>query len=92
MPITKSAKKSMLQSLKRQKQNLHYKKKVKEVRKEITRLAENKKFEDAKALLGQYYKAIDKAAKVNILKKNTASRKKSRLSAWLNLQSVKENH
>jgi len=92
MPITKSAKKSMLQSLKRQKQNLHYKKKMKEVRKEIMRLAENKKFEDAKALLGQYYKAIDKAAKVNILKKNTASRKKSRLSAWLNLQSVKENH
>ena len=92
MPITKSARKSLRQSLKRQKRNLHYKKKMKEVYKKITRLAESKKIEEAKALLGQYYKAVDKAAKTNVLKKNTAGRKKSRLSAWLNLQSAKENH
>lgn len=94
MPITKSARKSLRQTLKRQKQNIHYKKKIREVRKEIMRLAENNKFEEAKALLSQYQKAVDKATKTNVLKKNTASRKKARLSARLNQlsQNVKENH
>lgn len=39
----------------------------------------NKKEESLK-LLSQAYQALDKAAKRGIIKKNTASRKKSRLS------------
>jgi len=39
-----------------------------------------KKIEEAKKLLPKLYKALDKAAKVGLIKKNTASRKKSRLT------------
>ena len=35
---------------------------------------------DPKKLLSEAYKAIDKAAKRGVIKKNTASRKKSRLT------------
>ncbi|MBI2483876.1 30S ribosomal protein S20 [Candidatus Uhrbacteria bacterium] len=43
----------------------------------------------AQDLLKQYAKAVDKAAKRNVLKKNTASRKKSRLSKKINSISSK---
>jgi len=37
-----------------------------------------KKTEEAKKLLPQVYKYLDKAAKTGLMKKNTAARKKSR--------------
>ena len=40
-----------------------------------------KKIEAAQALVPKAYKAIDKAAKRGVIKKNTANRKKSRLVA-----------
>lgn len=40
--------------------------------------------EEALKLLPQAYKAIDKAAKTNVIKKNTAARKKSRLTKLIN--------
>jgi len=43
-----------------------------------TLIRDNKK-EEALKILPQIYKAIDKASKRGIIKKNTASRKKSRL-------------
>lgn len=39
--------------------------------------------EDPKVLLAKAYKAIDKAAKAGTIKKNAASRKKSRLAQAL---------
>jgi ribosomal protein S20 len=39
--------------------------------------------------LPQIYKALDKAAKVGVIKKNTASRKKSRLTIFFN-KAIKE--
>jgi len=39
-----------------------------------------KKIQEAKNLLPSVYKAFDKAAKVGVIKKNAASRKKSRIS------------
>lgn len=84
MPITKSAKKSLRQSIKRRKRNLWRKKKIKELFKKITNLAKQKKLDEAKGLLHQYYQAIDKAVKTKVLKENTGRRKKSRLSIWLN--------
>jgi len=39
-----------------------------------------KKIEEAKKLLPQVYKVLDKAAKTKLIKKNTASRKKSRIA------------
>ncbi|MFH1656726.1 MAG: 30S ribosomal protein S20 [Candidatus Nealsonbacteria bacterium] len=80
MPIKESAKKALRQSIKRKERNLVYKKKMKELIKEIRSLVLEKKAEEARKLLSQAYKIIDKSAKVNIIKKNTASRKKSRLT------------
>ena len=84
MPITKSAKKSLRQNQKRRKKNLASKRIFKDLVKEVKVLiAENKKAE-AKKLLPKIYQAIDKAAKKKVIKKNTASRKKSRLTKLIN--------
>ena len=84
MPITKSAKKALKQSKKRRQRNLRQLDAIREIVKQIKKLvAENKK-EEALKLLPKTYKVIDKAAKNNILKKNTASRKKSRLTKLVN--------
>lgn len=76
MPIIKSAKKALRQSIKRQAKNKLIKQKIKTVLKDARALAANKKNPD----LSLIYKAIDKAAKKGILKPNTASRKKSRIA------------
>ena len=52
--------------------------------KNIKKLVEENKKEEAQKLLPQTYKAIDKAVKRNILKKNTAARKKSRITRMVN--------
>ena len=80
MAITKSAKKAWRQSLKRRKRNLFYKEKIKNLIKEVRNLISQKKVEEAKKLLPQIYKILDKAAKVGVIKKNTAARKKSRIA------------
>ena len=80
MPVIKSAQKQMRQTRTRTAQNRvvkdAYKAKVKEVKKGIGVL-------DASTLqekLSESYKFIDKAAKKNILHKNAAARKKSKLA------------
>ncbi len=84
MPITKSAKKRLRQSEKRHALNLSYKRKMKKLVKEIRELIAEKKRSAAKKLLPESYKIIDKAAKIGVIKKNTASRKKSRLTKAVN--------
>jgi len=84
MPITKSAKKALRQNVRRKAKNLIYKKKMKGLIKELRVLVAEKKIEDAKKLLPQVYKILDKAAKVNVIKKNTADRKKSRITKLVN--------
>jgi small subunit ribosomal protein S20 len=79
MPITKSAKKALRQNKKRRIINLRRINKMKSLSKQIRELVRAKKKEEALNLLPQVYKAIDKAAKRGVIKKNTASRKKSRL-------------
>jgi small subunit ribosomal protein S20 len=79
MPIIKSAQKAMRQNKTHRQRNLVWKDKIKELKKSIDKLIENGKVEDAKKLISQYYKTIDKAAKNNILKKNTAARRKSKI-------------
>ncbi len=80
MPITKSAKKALRQSLRRRKRNLIYKNKIKNLFKEIKSLISQKKIEEAKKIMPQIYKFLDKAVKVGIIKKNVAARKKSRIA------------
>lgn len=80
MPITKSAKKALRQSIKRRARNLIYKKKIKLALKQARALVSAGKQKEAKQLLPKIYKALDKAAKKGVIKKNTASRKKSRIT------------
>ncbi len=80
MPITKSAQKALRQSLRRKKRNLVYKNKIKNLIKKVRSLVSQNKQKEAKNLLPQLYKALDKAAKVGVIKHNTASRKKSRIT------------
>lgn len=74
MPITQSAKKALRQNKRRRVRNLAataaWKKAVKQA----------KKTPRDKELLARAYQALDKAAKRGVIKKNTASRKKSRLT------------
>ncbi len=80
MAITKSAKKAIRQSLRRKEQNSVYKNNIKKLVKEAKSLVLVKKMDEAKKILPEIYKAFDKAAKVGVIKKNNASRHKSRLT------------
>lgn len=84
MPITKSAKKALRQSIRRRKYNLKRKEAIKTVVKKIKKELKNKNKEEAMKLLPLAYKAFDKAAKTGVIKKNAASRKKSRLTKLTN--------
>ena len=84
MPITKSAKKALKQSVKKRERNLEKKKKIKVTFKEIKKLIEKKDKESASKLLPDFYKAVDKAAKTGLIKKRNASRKKSRVTKSIN--------
>ena len=80
MPITKSAKKALKGSKKKRVFNLRRKTAMKSTIKEVRELvAGGKKDEDLK-LIPKIQKVLDKAAKRGVIKKNTASRKKSRLA------------
>ncbi len=83
MPITKSAKKAIRQSARRKEQNLVYKNKIKKLVKQVKALVLQNKNDDAKKILPDIYAALDKAAKVGVIKKNNASRKKSRLTKMI---------
>lgn len=80
MPITKSARKALRQNLKHKVKNRRVKNKIKTLVKQQGKLLIEKKTDEARSLLPQVYKALDKAAKAGVIKKNTASRRKSRLT------------
>lgn len=79
MPITKSAQKAVRGSLRKKALNDRRKKAMKEVIKKIEKTVKTSK-KDAEKMLSTAFSAIDKAAKKGVIKKNNASRKKSRLS------------
>jgi small subunit ribosomal protein S20 len=81
MPITKGAIKAHRQSERKRVVNNRRKNAMKEVVKQVKKAVVTGDAEKAKEMLPNAYKAIDKAAKGGIIKKNTAARKKSRLSA-----------
>jgi small subunit ribosomal protein S20 len=80
MPITSSAKKALRASKKKRVFNQRRKDTMSSVIKKIKKFITDKNTKEAVALLSEAYKAIDKAAKTNLIKKNAAARKKSRLS------------
>ena len=84
MPITKAAKKSLRQGLRRKTRNVQKKRKIKDLLKEMRNLISQKKTNEVKKLLPQVYKLLDKAGKTGLIKKNTASRTKSRITRAIN--------
>lgn len=83
MPNIKAAKKSVRADARKREFNDRKRRLMRENIKAFRKLVDEKKFDEAQALLATVYKMIDKAAKGGILKKNTASRKKSVLSRFL---------
>jgi small subunit ribosomal protein S20 len=83
MAITKSAKKAIRQNRKRKVLNLQKRTKLKNLLKEVRALISQKKTVEAKKLLPQTYKLLDKAAKTGLIKKGEADRKKSRIARAL---------
>lgn len=79
MAITKSAKKAHRASLKKRVFNLRRKRSLTDATKTV-RKAITTDVKEAEKSLSAAYKAIDKAAKTGVIKKNAASRKKSRLA------------
>ena len=80
MPITDSAKKALRQSLRRRSHNIVRKDAYKDAVKAVRKLISDGKSGDAKQALSRAYQALDKAAKTHAIKKNKASRLKSRLT------------
>jgi small subunit ribosomal protein S20 len=81
MAITSSAVKALRASKRKRVFNVRRMDAVKDVTKEIKKLVSEGKKADAQVKLSAAYKAIDKAAKMFSINKNSASRKKSRLAA-----------
>ena len=82
MPITKSAKKALRNSRRKRVFNLRNKDSILRAIKSVKKTATTSKDEAMKAL-SLAYKQLDKAAKKGVIKKNTASRKKSRLARMI---------
>lgn len=89
MAITRNAKKAHRASLTKRVFNVRRKATLHdEVKAFRTKVAKGTA-QEAEALLPTVYKAIDKAAKRGIIKKNTANRKKSRLVASMRKATAK---
>lgn len=83
MPITKSAKKALRQNVRHHERNAKRKAELKSVIKKYKKMVAGGNKDEAKKYLATVYKKMDKAAKTNLIKKNTAARLKSRLTKFL---------
>ncbi|MFT5280774.1 MAG: small subunit ribosomal protein S20 [Flavobacteriaceae bacterium] len=80
MPNLTQAKKALRASEKKRLFNDRRRRAMRRAVKTVETFVTDKSFKDAKESLSLAYKAIDKAVKGGVIKKNTAARKKSRLS------------
>jgi len=80
MAITSSAKKAIRSSAKKHVFNIRRKEALHDATKLLLKAFSKKDVDGAEKLLPLAYKAIDKAMKRGVIKKNTAARKKSRLA------------
>ena len=94
MPNSKSAKKSLKKSERKNIMNTRSKIKMKKIIKNLNDLARtldkktekvtDDKLKEIEEILKNAYKQIDKTTKKGVIKKNTASRKKSKLAKKVN--------
>ena len=89
MANTKTAKKELRKSARKHVRNVAKKRNLKDTLKTYEKLIASKKLDDAKKQLAAVYKKLDKAAKNGLIKKNKASRTKSRLTKVLAKASAK---
>lgn len=80
MATSKSGNKSIRQAEAKRVFNVRRLRDMRDSTKQIDELVTAKNKKDAEALLPKVFKAIDKATKRGVLKKNTASRKKSQIA------------
>jgi len=83
LPNIQSAKKRMRQNIKVRAQNRMKKSSIRTCEKKIRKFTLENNVEKATEALKTYFSLVDKASKTNLLHKNTAGRKKSRLSALI---------
>ena len=83
MPITTSAKKALRASGRKREFNITKKELINKTIKQVKKLVAEKKVKEAQDLMSQVQKILDKSVKTGLIKKNAASRKKSRLSAMI---------
>lgn len=83
MPIIQSAKKALRASLRKREFNSRLKNNILQNTKKLRKLIVEKKSKEAREFFVTVQKALDKAAKRGYIKKNAASRKKSRFSAMI---------
>jgi small subunit ribosomal protein S20 len=83
MPNKDSAKKYMRVSAKKKAKNDEWRSKISNLERKFRKAIAGSKKEEAQTLAKDLQKTFDKAAKLNVLHKNTASRSVSRLSAVL---------
>ena len=84
MAHSKSSKKRVFIGERNAQRNKAIKSRVKTFAKKVLSAVEAKNVDEAKAALNVVYKELDKAVTKGVLKKNTASRKKSRLAVKVN--------
>jgi small subunit ribosomal protein S20 len=86
MPIKHASEKSLRRSIKQAAKNLKIKKLLHQLKKQFTKATTAKDKPKALELFQKFQKAVDKAVKTGLVKKNTAARTKSRLMAFLKKQ------
>lgn len=83
MPITSSAKKALRNSARKRVFNTRKKDSLQSALKKLRKLVLEKNKTEAQKQMILIQKTLDKSAKTGLIKKNTASRKKSRLVAMV---------
>ena len=83
MTITQSAKKALRSSRRKRGFNLKKKELFNKAIKQVKKLVSEKKLDEARDFMPEVQKILDKSVKTGLLKQNTASRKKSRISAMI---------
>ena len=81
MPNTKQCEKRLRQDTKRQARNNYVKKTIRTLSK---KMISDVPLEEKEQLIHQIFSQLDKAAKKGVIHKRTASRRKSRISNYLN--------
>ncbi|MSR86929.1 30S ribosomal protein S20 [Candidatus Peribacteria bacterium] len=86
MPITKSAIKAARQNIARRTRRQPFKTQMKTMIRTFTDLVTAKKLDEATALLPKVHKAVDMAAKKDIIHRNNAARKKAMFARMLKVK------